>query len=161
MRERNPARVFRCFTGCKLAGDAEQGASREFSGATPAASVLSFRVVWIDRSHRRGSLHQALERQISARRRGPNHWLGPGIMETGCEPSRAGKRRNPDPDRSPTNRELSIKANRYPSDFYKQRSHSSTNRRSRQCCRNKDKAVRLPQPVRSALGGALPAESAA
>ena len=52
LRGRDPAGVFRCFAGGELAGDAEQRTGWEFSGASPAESVVSFRVVWIDRSHR-------------------------------------------------------------------------------------------------------------
>ena len=51
MRERDSARILRCFAGSNLAGDAQQGAGREFSGVAPAACILSFRVVWIDRRH--------------------------------------------------------------------------------------------------------------
>ncbi len=51
-RVRNPARFLLWFVGSKLAEDADPGTSWKLSGVAAAAGFLSFRLVWIDRSHR-------------------------------------------------------------------------------------------------------------
>src|SRR5919198_128970 len=84
----DPASVLHRFVRRGLAGNTQQRAGWEFSRVTPSARVLSLRMVWSDRSHRRDSLYQTIERQISTRRYRPNHWLRTSVVETGCHPTR-------------------------------------------------------------------------
>src|SRR5262249_15804096 len=88
MRDYDPARVLDRFPRSGLAGNTQQRGGWEFSGVTPSACGLSLRVVWTDRGHRGGSVHQAIERQVSTRRFRPNHWPCPGAVETGCDAAR-------------------------------------------------------------------------